>query len=697
MKRRFPLVLRITLSMSAVVFFLLAAIMLLIASSARASIRATVLADNDQIAEARSAELGRMLDGFRLQLVAFSLSEELRSNDRKKVGAYIAGLAGYIPKEAVGAYFAWPDGQIITNAGATSNIADRDYFKSIMSGAETFTISSPVISRTLNVPLVVMIQAVGSGPGGKPIGFVAYQLELSTLSTITSAIKVGKTGYGWMVDSAGLVIAHQDPKAVMSLNILESDKLGYKGLADFGKRMLTTDAGLGEWTRPDGVRCTTYFETIKDSPGWKLGISQPTSEITATADSLFALLAMIFCASAALAVGASLLLSRSIIAPIRSAAMSFRELAEGEADLTVRVDVRRNDELGDLVGDFNDFLGKLREIISSMKDAQGTLSTIGNGLGRSAGGAEGAVSQLFANIEAVRERSQHQASSVEESSSAVAQIARNIASLDDLIVNQAASITEASAAIEQMVGNIGAVTSSVGKMASEFSALTGASESGKATLAKAAERIAQISEQSRSLLEANEVIASIASNTNLLAMNAAIEAAHAGEAGKGFSVVADEIRRLSETATDQSRTIGDELTIVQDAIGYFVVSSKESEDAFTLVADKISSTDSLVKELGRAMSEQEEGSQQILEALREMNEVTSQVRTGSSEMSAGNTAVLDEMMRLRDAAFDVKARLDAMAASAEDIGSNVKTVASMAKDTRETIGSMESVIGRFKV
>ena len=97
------------------------------------------------------------------------------------------------------------------------------------------------------------------------------------------------------------------------------------------------------------------------------------------------------------------------------------------------------------------------------------------------------------------------------------------------------------------------------------------------------------------------------------------------------------------------------------------------------------------------MSEQGEGSKQILEALREMNDITAQVKSGSSEMSAGNTAVLDEMARLRDAAFDVKERVDAMVGIAADIDANVGSVISMAKRTSETIELMDDAIGRFKV
>jgi len=286
---------------------------------------------------------------------------------------------------------------------------------------------------------------------------------------------------------------------------------------------------------------------------------------------------------------------------------------------------------------------------------------------------------------------------VEETASAVGQIARNIESLDSLISSQAASITEASAAIEEMVGNIGSVSSSVAAMTQEFAGLATSSDEGKTTLERAAERVAQIAAQSQSLLEANEAIASIASSTNLLAMNAAIEAAHAGEAGKGFAVVADEIRKLSETAAEQSKTIGRELELIMGAIGAIVQDSKATEAAFTAVARKIASTDTIVRQVSSAMDEQAEGSRQILEALREMNDITSQVKSGSSEMSAGNRAILEEMERLRSSAFEVKSRVEAMAEGAAGIEANIGTVERMAGDTRSTIHRMEGSIGRFTV
>jgi methyl-accepting chemotaxis protein len=279
----------------------------------------------------------------------------------------------------------------------------------------------------------------------------------------------------------------------------------------------------------------------------------------------------------------------------------------------------------------------------------------------------------------------------------VHEIAMNIESLERLIEDQAARVTQASASIEQMVGNIGSVAISIDKMAEQFAALSGASDSGMAAQAAATEKIKLASELSSSLLEANEVITGISSQTDLLAMNAAIEAAHAGEAGKGFSVVADEIRRLAETSGEQSRTIGESLSRLEGVIAEVVGSTRDTEAAFALVAARISETDGIVREVRQAMTEQREGSSQVLEALRAMNDVTSQVRSGSVEMSLGNKTILEEMKRLGDTAVEVKAQIAAMVAEEAGIESGSRAVADLAISTRDTIERMDKAIGRFKV
>jgi methyl-accepting chemotaxis protein len=256
---------------------------------------------------------------------------------------------------------------------------------------------------------------------------------------------------------------------------------------------------------------------------------------------------------------------------------------------------------------------------------------------------------------------------------------------------------QASAAVEEMIGNISSIGSVTQKMATQFETVGEAAAEGTRIQKESTERIREIVVQSQSLQEANKIISTIAAQTNLLAMNAAIEAAHAGEAGRGFSVVADEIRKLAENSSSESQKIRAELNQIIQTISRIVSDSEASGSAFAEVSRRVSETEKLVTEVNNAILEQKTGAGQVMESLRVMNEITAKVSGGSREMSQGSEAMLQEMGILQGSASEIETNMEEMSSSINNINSGAQEVSGLAGNTRSSIQKISDIASGFEV
>ena len=392
-----------------------------------------------------------------------------------------------------------------------------------------------------------------------------------------------------------------------------------------------------------------------------------------------------------------LLINHIMLKPLASIGGALHNLASEHADLTFRIGVSRDDEFGEIAGDVNTLMDGMRNLVFDMKAVHAMLNDVVEELGANAEESASATAQILTNVEGVRTQAGNQSENIRKTNETLRASSDTVGSLDSLIQNQSAGITESSASIEEMVGSIGSVSASVGKMSDKFKALLATSMSGKEKQAAVDARVQAIVEQSKILLDANATIAKIAAQTNLLAMNAAIEAAHAGDAGAGFSVVADEIRRLAETSSDRSKAINHELKKIASSIEAVVSSSRESQDSFSLVVTDIGETDRLVQEINGAMEEQKGASRQILEALRDMNASAASVQENSARLREGVKIVEDEMESLADKAGSILGNMEEMSSGTREISQTAHEVAEMAIRTKDSIQRMESYLGKFSI
>ncbi len=472
----------------------------------------------------------------------------------------------------------------------------------------------------------------------------------------------------------------------------------YTGLVSInGMDLLTYYRNIGVKSDKNGGELNSLFEEEVDV---SIAIVKDFSAIKSAYTSI--LQTIVFQTVILLAIVATMIIiivSRSILKPIKDSISAFENLngGNGLADLTYRIEVKREDEIGTMCNEVNGFINTQQNIMQDVKMSSKAITDITENLACSAEESASSTQQISANISNVNQQVLKQNQALQEVQMILQDSVSGVQSLDSLIENQSAGIVESSAAIEQMVGNISAVSNSVNRMSEEFQQLIEITDSGRQRQNDVARQINNMAEQSQHLAEANNVISQIASQTNLLAMNAAIEAAHAGEAGKGFSVVADEIRKLAENSAAQSKAIKQELSNISNIIQEVVHTSEISVQEFGQISNKVSSTERLVEEIDNAMMEQQISSKQVLTSLREVNDSSMQVQVTSKKMAENIVRLENSSTNLDFIASTVANSMSEMDNGIREIGRAAQTVSDEVIRARDSVNVMEEILNKFKL
>jgi methyl-accepting chemotaxis protein len=412
-------------------------------------------------------------------------------------------------------------------------------------------------------------------------------------------------------------------------------------------------------------------------------------------DTIILIIIAVSIISLALVLSVSIYLS--ITRPIKVMTGALKKLNTLEGDLTRRLSVDSRDEIGEMSTGINNIFNGMRDMVKGIREHAGDLTKSGDTLALNINKTVAAVNQISANIQNMIKRIDVQSNSINGTSSAIDHIMKMIETVRSHAEEQSDSVSSSSSAIEEMLDNIRSVVGTLEKNSENVKYLNEAADFVRSGLSSVTKDLQEIARDSEGLLEINALMENIASQTNLLSMNAAIEAAHAGDVGKGFAVVAEEIRKLAESSHEQSKTTTATLKKIKSAIDHITASANEVQQRFEAIDGGVKTVSYQEEHIREAMHEQQSGSSRIMDLISRLKELSGMVKGGASEMEIEGRAIIDAVEKLLCISSEISNGMSEMAVGSEQIARAAAQVNEKSVENNETIAALTGAVAKFKI
>ncbi len=583
------------------------------------------------------------------------------------------------------------------------SVKDKPYMRGLFLDKNvTYTRDSDIeiLKREKNI-LVFPVAVAIKDKSNATIGYFISMIDISNYLTFLVVDKrfFKNEGNITLFKSDGTIIVHQNPRYILS-NI----KNVYSYFDDFSSRSKSSSYGVFEYTSTendgkDKKKVTNIAAYVKmTSKPWYL-LSSIDRGALVSSDLYNALSFTTFVTIISvilLAIVVYSLLNEFVVKRMKSIFVTISKMTEG--DLRPRLEVKPNDdEIGDTSGRFNTFIDSFKHMIELILQNMKELETSGILLSDIASTTNVEIYTIDKRIDLTKERIKDQVVTTDSVVDVITETQGEITDLHGLIETQTKKIKKTSELVESMVTKIQEMTSFLeSESVSSFDQLRGTAKNGETMFHQIVELINDISDKSTNLMNANNLIKNIANQTSLLSMNATIEAAHAGEFGLGFSVVADEIRRLSEDTRSHSKLIGKWLTEIKDQIKEAVDFSGDTMQAFVSVMSTVESVDYVSRTIRSSMKDQSLETTKILQILKETRTIAEEVFNKAENMTANNIIISQSITKLNSLTTTIKDSMDLIRDGSSMILHSANEVDKLSEQNKVNILNVSQIANKFK-